>query len=145
MLDYQRSNGHTVSSLSVHIVWSTKYRYSVLEGDIKVRCRSILIQVCEAEDVVILKGVVSKDHVHMHLNYRPSQSISTLVKKLKGRSSRKLQQEFPDLGKKYWGQHFWAIGFGCWSTGNITDEMVNEYLEHHRKPNSDDNSSFIIE
>ena len=62
----------------------------------------------------------------INMSYRPSQSISQLVKRLKGRSSRKLQQEFPELGKKYWGQHFWAIGFGCWSTGNITDEMVNE-------------------
>jgi putative transposase len=145
MADYQRSNGHTVSSLTAHIVWSTKYRYSVLHGDIKTRCRTILIQVYEAEDVVILKGVVSKDHVHMHLSYRPSQSISTLVKIFKGRSSRKLQQEFPELSRKYWGQHFWAIGYGCWSTGNITDEMVNAYLEHHRKPTDNDDSNFIIE
>ena len=141
----QRSNGHTVSQLTVHIVWSTKYRYSVLEGDVKIRCRSLLIQICESEDVVILKGVVSKDHVYVHISYRPSISLSTLVKKLKGRSSRKLQQEFPELKKRYWGRHFWAIGFGCWSTGNITDEMVNEYLEHHRNPNSNDNSDFILE
>jgi len=141
----QRSNGHTVSELSVHIVWSTKYRYSVLTGDIKTRCRAILIQMCDSEDVIILKGVVSKDHIHMHINYRPSQNISDLVKKLKGRSSRKLQQEFPELSKRYWGQHFWAIGFGCWSSGNITEEMVNSYLEHHRKPGDPDNSSFIIE
>ena len=141
----QRINGHSVSRLTVHIVWSTKYRYSVLQGDIKVRCRSILIQICDAEDVHILKGVVSKDHVHMHVEYRPSQSISDLVRRLKGRSSRKLQQEFPDLGKKYWGRHFWAIGFGCWSTGNITDKMVNEYLEHHRRPKDDDQSDFILE
>ena len=140
----QRTNGHTVSRLTAHIVWSTKYRYSVLEGDIQLRCRSILVQVCDAEDVVILKGVVSKDHVHMHIEYRPSQSMSDLVKKLKGRSSRKLQQEFPELRKRYWGQHFWAIGFGCWSTGNITDKMVNEYLEHHRK-SSNDYDNFIIE
>ena len=144
-MESQRSNGHTVSRLTVHIVWSTKYRYSVLEGDIKRRCRSILIQICEAEDVLILKGVVSKDHVHMHIDYRPSQSISDLVKKLKGRSSRKLQQEYPELKKKYWGRHFWSIGFGCWSTGNITDSMVNEYLEHHRKPGDNDDSNFILE
>ncbi len=81
----------------------------------------------------------------MHLGYRPSQSISSLVKKMKGRTSRKLQQEFPKLQKRYLGRHFWAIGFGCWSTGNITDEMVNEYLEHHRKPNDNDNSDFILE
>lgn len=141
----QRSNGHTVSRLTVHIVWCTKYRYSVLKGDIKMRCRTLLIQICESEDVRILKGVVSKDHIHMHLEYRPSQSVSSLVKRLKGRSSRKLQQEFPDLKKRYWGRHFWSIGYGCWSTGNITDEMVNEYLEHHRRPKDDTNDNFIIE
>lgn len=69
----QRSNGHIVSSLTVHIVWSTKYRYSVLIGDIKIRCRTLLRQIVEAEDIEILKGVISKNHVHMHLSYRPSQ------------------------------------------------------------------------
>ena len=103
------------------------------------------MQICQAEDVRILKGVVSKDHIHMHIEYRPSQDISTLVKLFKGRSSRKLQVEFPELKKRYWGRHFWAIGFGCWSTGNITDEMLNEYLEHHRNPTDDDKSNFIIE
>ena len=141
----QRSNGHTVSRLTVHIVWSTKYRYSVLNGSIKERLRALLLQICESEDVIILKGVVSKDHVHMPLDYRPSQSISELVKRFKGRTSRLLQQEFPELRKRYWGRHFWAIGYGCWSTGNITDEMVNDYLEHHRKPEDDDESNFIIE
>jgi putative transposase len=91
-MDYQRTNCPTVSSLTEHIVWATKYRYSVLEGDIKIRCRSLLIQVCEAEGVQILKGVVSKGHVHMYLEYRQSQDVSTLVKLLKGRSSRKFQQ-----------------------------------------------------
>ena len=90
-------------------------------------------------------GVVSKDHVHMHIEYRPSQDISSIVKLMKGRSLRKLQMEFPELKKRYWGRHIWAIGFGCWSTGNITDEMVNEYLEHHRNPNDNSNGNLIIE
>ena len=144
-MENQRTSGHTVSRLTVHVVWATKYRYSVLEGDLKQRCRTILQQICEAEDVIILKGVVSSNHVHMHINYLPSCSVSDLIKKLKGRSSRKLQQEFPELNKKYWGRHFWAIGYGCWSTGNITDEMVNEYLEHHRKSKDNDESNFILE
>jgi putative transposase len=104
-----------------------------------------LIHICEAEDVQILKGVVSNDHIHMHIEYHPSMNLSYLVKKLKGRSSRKLQQEFPELKSKYWGCHFWAIGYGCWSTGNIKDKMVNEYLEHHRKPGDGENTDFILE
>jgi len=140
----QRANGHTVSRLTFHIVWSTKYRFSVLKGDIQKRCRKLLIEICDSEDIVILKGVVSNNHIHMHIEYLPSQDISTIVKKLKGRSSRKIQQEFPELRKKYLGRHFWAIGFGCWSTGNITDTMVDEYLEHHRK-SGNDSSDFILE
>lgn len=70
-MSIQRSNDHSVSRLIAHIVWSTKYRYSVLQGDIKFRCRTLLIQICESEDVTILKGVVSNDHVHMHIEYRP--------------------------------------------------------------------------
>lgn len=86
-----------------------------------MRCRTLLIQICEAEDVNILKGVVSKGHIHMHLEYRPSSSVSGLVKKLKGRSSRKLQQEFPELKKKILGQAF--LGNRLW---------LLEYGEHNR-------------
>jgi len=136
-MEHNRTGSHSVSRLTAHIVWVTKYRYHVLKGDVQVRCRDLVVQICNAENVTILKGVVSKDHVHIHVEYPPSLSISVLVKKLKGRTSRLLQQEFPALSKQYWGRHFWAVGYGVWSTGNITDEMVQEYLEHHRdKPNS---------
>ena len=95
-----------------------------MKGDIKLRCRELIIQICDAEDVQILKGVVSQDHIHMHIEYPPKLSISNLVKRLKGRTSRMLQVEYPTLKKRYWGRHFWAIGYGGWSTGNVTDEMV---------------------
>ncbi len=86
----------------------------------------------------MLEGVVGKDHIHMHVEYPPSLSISVLEEKLKGRSSRLLQQEFAALGKRYWGRHLWAVGYGARSTVKITDEMVQEYLEHHKgRPNSE--------
>jgi putative transposase len=137
----QRRGSHTVTHLTVHIVWVTKYRYHVLKGDIQKRCRELIIQICDAEDVKILKGVVSKDHVHMHIEYPPSKS----VRRLKERTSRLLQQENPELQKRYWGKHFWAIGYGAWSTGNITEELVSEYLEHHRQPSNQDYDNFFLE
>jgi len=81
----------------------------------------------------------------MHVEYPPSLSISDLVKKMKGRTSHHLQLEFPELKKKYWGQHFWAIGYGVWSTGNITDEMVQEYLEHDRDKPNEQSGNWILE
>ena len=141
----QRRSGHTITRLTAHLVWVTKYRYPVLTGDIQKRCRQLLIQICDADDVRILKGVVSKDHVHMHIEYPPRESISDIVKRMKGRSSRKLQDEYPELKKRYWGRHFWAIGYGAWSTGNITDEMVQEYLEHHRDSSNGETGNTILE
>ena len=109
-----RTGNHTISELQIHIVWVTKYRYKVLQGKIQERCREIIIQICDAEDIRILSGVVSKEHVHMHIEYPPKKSVSDIVKKLKGQSSRKLQMEFKELSKQYWGKHFWAIGYGAW-------------------------------
>ena len=139
-----RYGGHTVSRLTVHLVWVTKYRYKVLDGDIQKRCRELLIQICDSEDVRILSGVVSKDHVHMHVEYPLSLSLSDLVKRLKGRSSRLLQKEHPSLQKRYWGKHLWAIGYGAWSTGNITEEVVEEYLKRH-KSSANDQSDFKLD
>jgi putative transposase len=144
-MNNMRSGNHTISQMQVHIVWVTKYRYPVLKGELQKRCRELIIQICDAEDIRILKGVVSKDHVHMHIEYPPSKAISDIVKKLKGRVSRKLQQEYPELSKRYWGKHFWAIGYGAWSIGNISDEMVEQYLEHHRNPSNFDNAPIILE
>ena len=134
-----------MTRLTVHIVWTTKYRYHVLVGDIKTRCRDLILQICESEDVRILKGVVSKDHVHMQLEYPPSLSVSDLMKRLKGRTSRLLQQEFPHLEKRFWGRHFWGVGYGAWSTGGVTEELVAEYLEHHRSVPNQSGEKFILE
>lgn len=139
-----RKGSHCIHQLHVHIVWSTKYRYEVLRGDVQSRCRELIRQTCDTLDVQILKGVVSKDHIHLHISYPPKLSVSDMLKRLKGRSAKMLLEEYSELRKRYWGGHLWGIGYGVWSTGNITDEMIQEYLEHHKEgPNSDQN--FILE
>ena len=100
---------------------------------------------CDAEGVNILGGVVSKDHIHLHVEYPPKMSISGFVKSVKGRTSRIVQKEYPELSKRYWGKHFWAIGYGAWSSGNITDEIIQEYLEHHEKGKGNKLSNIILE
>ena len=141
----QRQGSHTVSRSTIHLVWVTKYRYHVLKGEIQKRCRELMIQICDAEDIRMLKGAVSQDHVHMHIEYLPSKAVSDLVKRLKGRTSRLLQQEYPELQKRYWGKPSWAIGYGAWSTENLTEEMVAEYLEHHRQPSNQGQDNFLLE
>jgi putative transposase len=139
-MDENRYGGHTVSRMTVHLVWVTKYRYKVLEGDVKKLCRDLLIQICDAEDFRILSGVVSAEHIE----YPPSFRISDLVKRLKGRSSRLLRKEHPALEKRYWGKYLCGIGYGAQSTGNITEEVVEEYLKRH-KSSTNDKSDFKLD
>jgi putative transposase len=85
-----RHSVHTMTRLTAHLVWVTKYRYDALVGDLKVQCRDLLTQICDVEDVRVLKGVVSKNHVHMHIEYPPSKSLPDLVRRLKGRTSQQI-------------------------------------------------------
>ena len=138
-----RKSSHTGSWLTVHLIYVTKYRYKVLKGEVQQRCREIAIQDYNALDLRIFKGVVSSDHVHLHIEYSPKLSVNEISKQLKGRSSVKLQKEHPHLRKRYWGRRFWGRGFGPFSTGNITGEMVQEYIEGHRKNPNDKNDNFF--
>ena len=140
-----RKSSHTSYDLKVHLVWSTKYRYKVLTNEIGLRTREIIRQICDQNDVQIIRGVVSKDHIHLYISYPPKYSVSDLVKRFKGRSSKKLQEEFPQLRKRYWGKHFWSIGYGAFSSGYVTDKMIKEYLSKHKNHSNYNEDDFIVE
>ena len=122
---------HCVYHHRYHIVWSTKYRYKVLKGDIRLRVREIIRQVCGERGVTIVRGVLSSDHVHMFVSVPPKLAISDLVRLMKGRSSHKVQREFPHLKKRYWGQRFWGRGYFSTTNGVITEDIVLQYLDEH--------------
>ena len=134
-----RNGSHTKYKIEYHFVWVTKYRYQVLVGDVGLRVRELVRQTCEYLEIEILRGVVSKDHVHLLLSAPPNISPSEIIKRIKGRSSTKLFQEYPMLKKRYWGQHFWARGYFCVTAGELTKEMIKEYLEHHFERKESDN------
>ena len=137
MADY-REGAHTVYDIKYHVVWVTKYRYQVLRGDIALRARDVIRQVCMAKEIMIIKGHVSVDHVHIFVSAPPRMSVSQMVQYIKGKSSRILQQEFSELHKRYWGQHLWARGYFCASSGTVTDEMIKAYIEQQKLPPTDD-------
>ncbi len=142
---HYRYGAHTKTDLKVHLVWIPKYRKRVLTGDVAVRARDILRQVALEHDLEIITGKVSIDHVHMFISYRPSQDISKIVQWLKGISSRVLLQEFPHLRKKFWGRHFWARGYLAVSSGTITDEVIQAYIEEQEGEPIVDDSRFQID
>ena len=113
-----------------HIVWTTKYRYPVLKGKIAERARYLIRQGCNSMSVTIIKGSISKDHIHLLVSCPPSLSVSKLVQQLKGKTSRTLQMEFKELKSRYWGQHLWSVGYFCRSVGTITEKTIKDYIEN---------------
>jgi len=125
---------HTVFHHRYHIVWVPKYRFKVLHGAVRERVREIVRQVCDEMGVTLVKGVLSRDHVHLFVEIPPHIAVSDFVQKAKGRSSRKIQQEFDHIRHRFWGRRFWARGYFCTTSGNITDEIILQYLEYHADP-----------
>ncbi|MBA3532201.1 MAG: IS200/IS605 family transposase [Ardenticatenales bacterium] len=130
MGDYRRG-AHTVYDIQYHFVWVTKYRYQVLRGEVAERARELLRQSCMAREIKILKGHVSKDHIHLLVSCPPTLSRAKVMQYLKGRTSRLLQQEFPHLKKRYWGEHIWARGYFCATVGAVTEQQIRDYIEKH--------------
>lgn len=132
-----RKGCHSIYDLKYHIIWCSKYRYRVLVGEVAYRARELIREVGAANYVDILSGSLSPDHIHILVSVPPSLSISKLVRYMKGKSSRKLLLEFPNLRKRYWGQHMWARGYFAVTVGNLNQQQVQKYIEnqesHHKQ------------
>jgi len=140
-MEHYRKSAHSTYDIKYHIVWITKYRKIALTGKIAERTRELIRETCRQNDVEILAGHISKDHVHLLVSSPPHLSVSKLVQYIKGYSSRKLQMEYKEINKQFWGKHIWARGYFAASSGNVTDEVIAEYIrtqdidENHRGDN----------
>jgi putative transposase len=105
----------------------------MLKGPIAERLRELLRQGCEAREIRIIRGSISKDHVHMLISCPPILAPSKIVQYLKRRSSRLLQDEFQELRKRYWSQHLWASGYYCGTVGAVTEDMIKAYIEDQKE------------
>ena len=102
----------------------------MIVGILAERVRELLRQICKEHDVEIIKGHVSRDHIHLFVSVPPQMAISKLVQYLKGKSSYKLLQENKVLSKEFWGKHLWGRGYFVATSGNVTDEVIIEYIKN---------------
>ena len=133
-----RKTSHAVYDIKYHVVWITKYRKPVMRGEIGLRLRELIRQTCATLDVQIEKGHIAADHVHLLVSVPPNVSVSALMQRVKGRSSRLMLNEYTELKKQFWGQHLWARGYFAASTGNVTDEIIKQYIESQGTELTDD-------
>ena len=121
-----RLDRHTVSLLTDHMVFSPKYRVKVLVGDVAMLAEAIIRKTCKELDIKIIDVSVSSDHIHLFIQYPPKYSVSFISKGLKGRTSRILRQEFPEL-KKWFEKSLWAPSCYHGSVGHGW-EVVENYI-----------------
>ena len=136
---------HTKTDLKVHLIWIPKYRKRVLAGQVAVRARDLLRQIALEHELDVISGKIASDHVHMFIGYRPTHNISKIMQWLKGISSSTLLSEFAHLRKQFWGRHLWARGYLAVSSGNVTDEMIQQYIEDQEGEPMVDDSRFQID
>lgn len=139
-----RKGSHTIYDLKYHLVWTTKYRKPILEGRLATRLRDLIREICLSHQIEIIRGHVSKDHVHLFVSIPPQISVSQITQYLKGKTSRKILMENPKLNKQFWGQHLWARGYFAATSGAITDEMVMEYIRNQDEDSDKRGDDFTI-
>ncbi len=137
MKEYRRG-AHTVFEIHLHLVWTTKYRRPALTGEVALRVRDMIREICGQHEVTIMKGHGAKDHLHLFVSIPPQVTLSRLIQWLKGKTAYKLLGEFPHLQKQFWGRPLWARGYFCCSSGNVTDEVIAEYIAHQSHDRDDD-------
>ena len=117
-----------------------KYSYAVLKGELAIRLRQIIRDICAEKGLQIISGNVRSNHVHVLVSAPTDLAAAKIAQHLKGKSSYRLQREFRDLQKRYWGRYLWARGYFCTTVGAVNEEMVKRYIENQ----SDEEGAFKV-
>lgn len=133
-----RRGPHTVYELHYHFVFTTKYRKPWLRGDVGTAVRDLIREICVKHDIRILKGHVRPDHVHLFLSLPPHLAPSRAMQAIKGKTSHHMLRDFRRLRKQCWGKHLWARGYFVCTSGNVTDEVIAEYVANQDVPREDE-------
>ena len=128
------SGAHTVHRLLLHLVWIPKYRKRVLSGPLAARLQELLEEACQVNAWQLHELNVQSDHVHLLVQVGPKQSVSKVVQRLKGGTSRQIRAEFPDLAEFLWGESLWADGYFAESVGKSDEATIRRYIREQRKP-----------
>ena len=135
---YRRA-AHTIYALHYHFVFITKYRKPVLRGDIGNQVRDLIREICRTHDIEILQGHIRPEHVHLLLSVPPHLAPSRVMQAIKGKTSHHLLTDHRRLRSEYWGRHLWARGYFVCSSGQVTDEVIAQYIQlQGAEPEDDD-------
>ncbi|BFN03766.1 IS200/IS605-like element ISClte2 family transposase [Clostridium tetani] len=125
-----KSNNNIVYSCKYHIVWCPKYRRKVLIGNVETRLKELLIETCADIEVDIIKIELMPDHVHMLIEVDPQFGVHKAIKRMKGRTSKMLRQEFPHLKTKL--PTLWTNSYFVSTVGGAPLSAIKQYIENQK-------------
>ena len=136
---------HSLYECKYHIVFCPKYRYKILQGEVREYVTQQIYRLCNQKDgVEVLEVNVQEDHVHVVLSVPPKYAVSELMGFLKGKLALRLFDRFPALRKRYWGQHVWSRGY-CVSTVGLDEERIRKYVKWQNERNQDATQGSLFE
>ena len=113
-----------------HLVWIPKYRKRILKGALVERLKELFYQCAEVNDWKIEELNIQLDHVHMLIQLKTTVSVCKAVQLLKGGSSKKIREEFPELEEFLWGNSFWSEGYFAETVGQIDEAAIRRYIQN---------------
>jgi putative transposase len=134
-MDTIRTGRHRVFILHSHLIFVTKYRYRVFSDAHLIKLEQVMRDVCSDFEVELVEFNGEDNHVHLLVNFPPKVAISHLVNSLKGVSSRRMRQEFPELGARYGRRSkLWSGSDFAGSVGGAPLSIVKQYIEQQNRP-----------
>ena len=129
-----KTNNNIVYSCKYHIVWCPKYRRIVLVGEVENRLKELVIEIANELSVEIIEMETDRDHIHILCEVDPQFGVAEFVKKVKGRTSRILRDEFPHLRKRL--PTLWTNSYFVSTVGGAPLEVIKQYIENQQASES---------
>lgn len=125
-----KSNNNIVYSCKYHIVWCPKYRRKILVGNVEARLKELIVESCISMNIDIIEMEIIPDHVHILIEVYPQFGVHKVVKNIKGKTSKILRDEFPELKTKL--PTLWTNSYFISTIGGAPLEIVKQYIESQK-------------
>ena len=127
---HYKSNNNIVYSCKYHVVWCPKYRRKVLVGDVEHRLKELVVEISNELKSEVIELETDVDHIHILVEVDPQFGIANYVRKLKGRTSRTLRDEFPHLRKRL--PTLWTNSYFVSTVGGAPLEVIKQYIQNQQ-------------
>jgi putative transposase len=132
-----RKLAHSLYECKYHVVFCPKYRYKILQNEVAQYVKRQVYRLSDQKDgIEVLEVNVQPEHVHLVVSLPPKYAVSQYVGFLKGKLALSLFDQYPELRKRYWGQHVWSKGY-CVSTIGLDEERILKYVKWQTEQDKD--------